>query len=298
MKIEKDKILCLGEMLWDLLPSGPKPGGAPMNVALQLKRIGLNVQIASRVGNDELGSKLKSYLQSHDLTVDLVQVDSNLPTGEVIVTLDENGNAVYEICEPVAWDNLKYTDNLIQALSETGIVVYGTLASRNSVAQETILKVLDNEALKIIDVNLRPPFIQKEKLEILLMKADIIKLNNEELNHISSWYDRSDEDENKMIRWLSKKYNSSMVCVTKGEEGCVLYSNNQFYTHPGYKITTVDTVGAGDAFLAGFIFAMIQGKTHEEILNFSSATGAFVASKEGANPDYNMNEILQIMSQK
>ncbi|MFA9371274.1 MAG: carbohydrate kinase [Labilibaculum antarcticum] len=297
MDIKNKKIVCVGEMLWDMLPTGPKPGGAPMNVALQLNNIGLDVQFASRIGNDEQGLKLKRFLEESGMNTDLIQLDSELPTSEVLVHLDKNNNAKYEICEPVAWDHLEYTERLSHKVKESGIVVFGTLGSRNKKAKQTILNVLDSDCLKIIDVNLRPPFDQKEDVEILLGKADVVKLNDEELIQISGWYGKTSKNENDLIRWFSEQYQCSMVCVTKGADGAVLFTNNQFFNHLGYKVVAVDAVGAGDAFLAGFLSALVLNKSPEEALDFGSATGAFVASKEGATPKYDMSEVLRIMNQ-
>lgn len=297
MDIKNQKIISIGEMLWDMLPSGPKPGGAPMNVALQLNNIGLDVRFASRIGNDEQGLKLKCFLEESGMNTDLIQLDSELPTSEVLVHLDENSNAKYEICEPVAWDHLEYTEQLSHKVKESGIVVFGTLGSRNKKAKQTILNVLDSDCLKVIDVNLRPPFDQREDVELLLGKADIAKLNDEELTQISGWYGKTSKNEEDLIRWFSDQYQCSMVCVTRGAKGAVLFTDNQFFKHLGYKVAAVDTVGAGDAFLAGFLSALVQNKSPEEALNFSSATGAFVASKEGATPKYDMSEVLRIMNQ-
>jgi fructokinase len=297
MDIKNQKIVSVGEMLWDMLPTGPKPGGAPMNVALQLNNIGLDVQFVSRIGNDEQGLKLKIFLEKSGMNTELIQLDSELPTSEVLVHLDDKNNAKYEICEPVAWDHLGYTEQLSHKVKESGIIVFGTLGSRNMKAKQTILNVLDSDCLKVIDVNLRPPFDQQEDVEILLGKADIAKLNDEELIQISGWYGKTSKNEEDLIRWFSEQYQCSMVCVTKGANGAVLFTNSQFFHHLGYKVVAVDPVGAGDAFLAGFLSALVQNKSPEEALDFGSATGAFVASKEGATPKYDMSEVLRIMIQ-
>ena len=149
MDIKNQKIISVGEMLWDMLPTGPKPGGAPMNVALQLNNIGLDVQFASRIGNDEQGLKLKCFLEESGMNTDLIQLDTDLPTSEVLVHLDDKNNAKYEICEPVAWDHLEYPEQLSTKVKESGIVIFGTLGSRNKKAKQTILNVLDSDCLKI-----------------------------------------------------------------------------------------------------------------------------------------------------
>lgn len=297
MKVKNFKILCIGEVLWDNLPSGKKPGGAPMNVALHLHGIGQDVILASKVGKDEPGRELLTFLQNSDINTDLVEVDESLPTSQVLVHLDDRNNASYEICEPVAWDKLTLTGSLIKKAKESGLIIYGSLASRNSVTRETILHLLDtSNAMKLIDVNLRQPYAIKEIVELLIRKSDIIKLNDEELGVFGQWYNKHNYDEKSLVKWFAEFYHSKMVCVTKGDKGALLYSDGEFYEHAGFKVDAVDTVGAGDAFLAGLIASIFEGRTHSEALAFACATGAFVASKAGATPEYDRFEIEQILN--
>jgi len=295
MKIKNNQILCVGEILWDNLPSGAKPGGAPMNVALHLNRIGQKVSISSKVGKDEKGKKLLAFLEDSGLRTDLIQIDETLPTSEVLVHLDENNNATYEICEPVAWDNLVLTDSLISQAKLSGLIIYGTLASRNHETRKTILRLLENDFIKLIDVNLRQPYDTKEIVEQLILKSDIVKLNDEELCVFGQWYNKHKHDEESLVRWFAEEYNSKMVIVTKGDKGALLYSDGAFFDHPGFKVDAVDTVGAGDAFLAGLIAALLEGKTNDKALEFACAAGAFVASKAGATPEYDRIEIEQLL---
>ena len=295
MKITNKQILCIGEVLWDRLPSGAKPGGAPMNVALHLHAIGQDASIASRIGNDQPGRDLKTFLENSGLSTEFIQTDENLPTSEVLVHLDENNNATYEICEPVAWDNLQLTESQAEKAKKSGVLIYGSLASRNQQSRQTLLKLLEVDALKLIDVNLRKPYDRRELVEPLLRKSDVIKLNDDELSVFAAWHAKQDLDEQQLIEWVADHYDAKLVCVTKGENGARLFCEGRFYNHAGFKINAVDTVGAGDAFLAGLLAALFDHKTYDEALAFACATGAFVASKAGATPEYNMQEIERIL---
>ena len=296
MNIKNKEILCIGEVLWDRLPSGAKPGGAPMNVALHLNAIGMNVAIASSIGNDAEGHELKAFLQNVGLGTEYIQTDDLLPTSEVLVHLDANNNATYEICEPVAWDNLRLTDKLTNKAKQAGLLIYGTLASRNQRSRESIMSLLNYGGVKLIDVNFRKPYDSRQVVEALLGKADIVKLNDDELMVFAQWYDKHGYDEKSLIKWFASRYNVQMVCVTKGENGALLYSDGEFYEHQGFRVKAVDTVGAGDAFLAGLVSSFLEDKTPEESLAFACATGAFVATKTGATPKYDMAEINGILS--
>jgi fructokinase len=295
MEINNKEILCIGEVLWDRLPSGAKPGGAPMNVALHLNAIGLDVAIASSIGNDDAGKELKTFLENSGVSTEFVQTDEYLPTSEVLVHLDENNNATYEICEPVAWDSIKLTDSLMAKAKRSGLMIYGSLASRNPHTRETIMSLLDYDGVKLIDVNFRKPYDSQDVVEALLKKTDIVKLNDDELVAFAQWYNKHKHDEQSLIRWFARHYNVKMVCVTKGENGASLYCDGEFYEHPGFKVNAVDTVGAGDAFLAGLIASLLNKKEPADALAFACATGAFVASKTGATPDYDMTEINTIL---
>ncbi len=296
MNIKNNEILCFGEVLWDRLPSGAKAGGAPMNVALHLNAIGLDATIASSVGNDEPGAELKKFLEDSGMSTAYVQTDEQLPTSEVLVHLDENNNATYEICEPVAWDNIRLTDSLMKKAKQAGLLIYGSLASRNPLTRETLMSLLDYDGVKLIDVNFRNPYDSQEVVEKLLAKTDIVKLNDDELEVFAGWYKRPNSDEHSLIEWFVTKYQIELLCVTKGEKGALLYCNGEFYEHPGFKVNAVDTVGAGDAFLAGLIASLLAQKEPAEALAFACATGAFVASKAGATPKYDMEEIGKILS--
>jgi len=298
MEILKNEILCIGEVLWDRLPSGAKPGGAPMNVALHLNAIGLDAAIASSVGKDEAGQQLIDFLQESGVKTDLIQQDEKLPTSEVLVHLDANNNASYEICEPVAWDNIQLTNDLATKAKSSGLIIYGSLASRNKTSRETLLKLLNNsDAVKLIDVNLRKPYDKQDVLEVLIEKSDIVKLNDDELAVFAGRHGVKDKDDKELVEWFMTHYNVEILCVTRGDKGAFMYYNNQFYDHPGFKVNAVDTVGAGDAFLAGLVASFLQKKTPTEAIAFACATGAFVASKAGATPKYDMNEINAILNQ-
>lgn len=288
--LSNKKILCVGELLWDMLPSGPKAGGAPMNVALHLKRLGLNAKFAGKVGNDKLGESLKNFLVEKGMDVSLIQTDFALPTSTVEVIIESNQNVKFNIVDNVAWDNIEINEELKQESKESDVLVYGTLASRHINTRKTILTLIENSNLKLIDVNLRPPYINKEVIEQLILKADIAKLNDDELKMIGSWYHK-DSDIYNLTRWFAHKFNCAIVCVTRGDKGALVIHDEEIDEHPGFKVNVIDTVGSGDAFLAGFLSKYLARESIKSALSFACATGALVASKQGATPDYSINEI-------
>lgn len=291
-----DQILCFGEVLWDNLPSGPLPGGAPMNVALHLKRFGIKSIIASSIGNDQKGKTLVDFLENAGMDTHFIQQHPTLPTSEVLVKLNEKNNATFEICEPVAWDEINLTPALLDELKLSRAIVYGSLASRNSYTRDTLSKLLETDLIKIMDVNLRPPFNKKDIVVSLLSKANIVKLNDDELITITDWYNISG-DFNDRAEGLYKILKLKALIVTRGENGACLIHNNEMYEHPGFKVKVADTVGAGDAFLAGYLAAFFDGKDMNTALAEASAIGAFVASRSGATPDYSKVVIANFITQ-
>src|SRR5450759_438357 len=270
LSIRNPKILCVGEILWDMLPDGAKAGGAPMNVALHLKKFGFDVKFAGRIGFDQLGHDLKDFLNNQGLDISLLQVDSDLPTSTVKVYLADDHQVRFEIVDNVAWDRIELTDNLAEAAREASVIIYGTLASRHTFTRDNILSLLNNNC---------------------------IKLNDDELKVIAGWH-RKLNDENNLTKWFAERFNCEIVCVTRGAHGALVYNKGRIYAHPGYNVNVVDTVGSGDAFLAGFLSVYLSGGKPENALDFACATGALVATKAGGTPEYHPDEIAKILGKQ
>jgi fructokinase len=183
------EVLCVGEVLWDALPAGLFLGGAPFNVACHLRAAGLPVAMASRVGADHLGDEVRRRAAAYDIAVDLVQVDAALPTGFVRVTLDEAGDATYDIVAPAAWDAIAPTEALLRRAADARAIVFGTLAQRHPVARATIERLWDTEALLVFDANLRAPHDDPAVVRRSLRRADVVKVTERELSRIAAWFD-------------------------------------------------------------------------------------------------------------
>lgn len=288
------KILCFGEVLWDAFGEEKKAGGAPMNVARHLVQQHMDVAFASRVGADASGDGLVDFLKQNGLYSNLIQRDEALPTCEVTVQLDEHNQATYIIPQPVSWDNIRLDDALVDAAHSASAIVYGSLACRTETTRDTLLALLkDTGALKIFDVNLRPPHYTQATIEALASHADVIKMNDEEADKLIG----SNGSLHDKIEAFHAKYGTPTVCVTRGGKGAVIWHDKQFYEHPGFKVQVADTVGAGDSFLATFITGLLRGQPMQQVLIKASAIGAFVASRRGANPVYDEAEINRIISQ-
>jgi len=276
------KVLCFGEILWDSLPSGLFPGGAPFNVACHLHKLGINSIIASRLGNDTLGSIIKKRLTEKGMDTSLIQNDPVYPTGLVNVTLNSYGNASYEIVNPAAWDFICDDKVLLDTAEDSDIIVYGSLAQRNETTRNTLYKLLGLKKTNIFDVNLRPPYDNQEIIEKTLYKSTVVKLNNEELFTLSKWFGFQAEIKHAACS-LADKFGCSMVCITRGAEGSALLMNDNWIEHPGFIVEVKDTIGSGDAFLAAFIDEMLKQKNAADILKEANKLGSYVATRSGAD---------------
>lgn len=290
------KIICYGEVLFDVFPTHRKIGGAPLNVALRMASLGINAQIISRVGNDEIGKELVHYIQENGVSTNSIQVDDNFATGEVIVQLNEKGSASYTINYPVAWDKIEFTPEAENAVADADALIFGSLVCRDTVSHQTLLSLIDKAKYKIFDVNLRAPFYTKELLMDLMNKADFIKFNDDELYEISADLNSPFHSLEQNMFYIAEKTNSKHICVTKGSHGAVLYYNEKLYYNSGYKVDVADTVGAGDSFLAGLLSKLLTENDPQSAINFACALGALVAQKEGANPKIAGEEINAFMN--
>jgi fructokinase len=277
------KIVCYGEVLWDMLPTGKIAGGAPMNVAYHLNALGVQSSIISRVGNDDLGVELKAFLNEKAVSTQFLQTDNALPTGVVDVTLDAKGSPSYKIVQPVAWDNVQNTEGGTNAVAEADAFVFGSLICRNDVSKQTLFDLLNVSKCPVFDVNLRPPFYDKQTIEALLQKAEIVKMNEEELAIISNWYNAETGFE-EQIEAMQARFDLKTLIVSHGSKGAYCFENKMLYFQKAFEITVEDTIGSGDAFLAGFLSEKLKGNDSQNSLKKACAMGAFVATKSGATP--------------
>lgn len=288
-----NEILSIGEVLWDSMLAGLFLGGAPFNVAIHLHQLGVPVAFASRVGDDELGREIVRRMQERKLDVRLVQVDQVRATGFVIVALDAVGSPKFDIVHPSAWDTMQLTAELLACARECRAMVYGSLAQRDPQSRATIQHLWTLAPMKVFDVNLRPPFVDRTVVEDSLKAADIVKLNDSELLQLGEWFVMTGGMET-MTAELAETFHCTAVCVTRGAEGGCLWHEGTWYEHPGSRVQVADAVGAGDAFLAALLTGLLSGTEPMEILERANALGAFVASHTGATPVHDPSAIEAI----
>ena len=288
---QNPQVICFGEALWDCLPTGRVPGGAPMNVSIHLQALGIPAGLITGFGADELGNELRILLQKKGVDQSLLQTHSEWQTGQVQVELDQAGDASYTIAHPVAWDGVAFVEAMQEAVQKADMFLFGSLGARNPISRATQFQLMEAAQFKICDANLRPPFVDPDLMTQLMQGADLIKVNEEEMNWLVDQHGWSGKSLADRMQALMDWSEAQIVCVTRGERGAALLAEGEIHANPGYRVEVVDTVGAGDSFLATLIEGMLTGKDHAESLDRACAVGAFVASRPGATPDLDLETI-------
>jgi len=284
-----------GEILWDCLPSGRHAGGAPFNVAAHIAQLGVSVSLLSAVGRDALGDEILEVAKNKGVNIEFVdRARIGLPTGIVLATVDALGNATYELVQPVAWDEIIVSAEAVDAVGKAGAFVFGSLATRSPYNLEQLDSLLAvTGPLKFFDVNLRPPFADPKRIVELAAFADVLKLNHDEVGQIASWLRTGEATPNppanaeavaEACAALSEATNTPRICVTMGAAGAALWDRGKLATALAPKVVVKDTVGAGDAFMAGLIVGLTRGAETQTVLDTACRLGAIVASHDGATP--------------
>ncbi len=287
MSEDQKVIVGLGEVLWDLLPTGKQLGGAPMNFAYHASMLGNQGVVVSRIGDDELGSEIENLLLDLKLSVKGLQIDATHPTGTVDVEIDAEGQPSYDIIENVAWDHIEWTESMQQIAAQADAVIFGSLAQRSKQSRETIrtfLQATREDCLRFYDINIRQHFFSREILEDSLKLASAVKLNDIELEKVTEMLDLGAEADQTAARNLRQMFDLDLVCVTCGERGSWLLSEGDIDMHPGIPVDVADAVGAGDAFSAALCHQFLKDTDLETMNNAANTLGSWVASQNGATP--------------
>jgi fructokinase len=281
-----DTILALGEVLWDMLPSGKQLGGAPANFTFQCRNLGANARLVTRIGRDDLGRDVVNGFRSGGLPTDTVQVDPDFPTGTVDVSLSADGQPLYTIRAGAAWDRIEADPIAIRHAASADAVCFGTLAQREEPSRRSIRALVQaarSGALRMFDVNLRAPFVDQDVIEGSLNLANALKLNDQELPILAAMFDLPAEPRTAMAG-LARRFDLTLVALTRGSNGSLLLADGIWSDHPGVPAEVLDTVGAGDAFTAALVVGRLAGRSLDAINQHANAVAAFVCSRPGGSP--------------
>jgi fructokinase len=289
------QIVGIGELLWDLLPSGPRLGGTLTNFAVCCARLGNHAALISSVGDDDHGRAARTILTQPHLDLQQLQQDEAHPTGTVEVSFSADNQPRYNIHHNVAWDFIRLTPGLLEVARDADAVCFGTLAQRHEVSRSTIQSFVEATrpvCLRVFDVNIRMPDCTPEVLHWSMAHATIIKLSDEEmpqafslLNELEPGKHPPPASPQAAAHVLLENFpGCRLVATTLGPHGSMLSTRESSFTHPGFPVDVVDTVGAGDAFTAGMIHAGLRGASLSQMAEVGDLCGSYVASQPGATP--------------
>jgi fructokinase len=292
-------VVGLGELLWDLLPTGKQLGGAPSNFAYISSLLGNRAAVVSRVGDDDLGREALHRVQALGLDTTHIQIDEHHPTGTVHVSVDAQGLPEFRIVRDVAWDHIEWAQAVQQLASQADVVCFGSLAQRQEPSRSTIhhfLRATRERCLRIFDVNLRQSYYNAPTLKTGFALANVVKVNDQELPVVLQACGLpNSNDEIADAELLMQHFGMDLVCVTRGQRGSLLMNRSGYSEHPGFRVQVADTVGAGDAFTATLAHHYRLGNTLAAINECANRIGSWVASQPGATPAASPEEILRVM---
>lgn len=279
-------IIGIGEILWDLLPTGPRMGGAPANFACHAHALGADARIVSQVGEDPAGARLLRKLEEIGVPTNGISVSPEFPTGAVGVEIGADGQPNYAIVAEVAWDHLTVTPGNQELLENAAAVCFGTLAQRMPASASAIRELVSftpADALRVFDVNLRQDYYSVELIVESLRLANVLKINENELPEISRMFGITG-GVREQIAGLFSMFDLNLIAFTRGDEGSVLFDGSEWCEHPGIAAVVVDTVGAGDSFTAAVTLGLLKQWPLAAISDAANQIAAFVCSQAGAIP--------------
>ena len=282
------QIAAVGEILWDIFLDRQVLGGATYNFCVHASTLGHKVHLLSAVGEDELGARALEQAAGHGLQVQVIEGAS---TGRVTVTVDEEGQPSYKLHRPAAYDEAIWIAPPIQP----DWIYFGTLHQVYEKPRSLTKRLCETypEARRFYDINLRVDSYWKELLWELLPHADVLKLNDGEMEELRRFGICKALDMETCCTELAETFELEMVCVTRGEHGCAIWQDGNFVETAGIRTKVVDTVGAGDAFSAAVVHGIQAGWPIEQLADVANRVGAYVASRRGGTPALNLEEIAR-----
>jgi fructokinase len=286
-------ILGIGELLWDVLPDGPRLGGAPANFSVMAGRLGNHAAILSRIGRDDLGREAVRLLDPLPTDTSFLQIDPVHETGRVTVSFN-NGQPEYTIHRPAAWDSLELSDEWVRLAERADAICFGSLAQRSIESRQTIQTLAaqaSSRCVRIFDVNLRPPFYSSEVVQESLELATVMKMNDAEVPLVLALLGMPVEESGApeslrtgAERLLAEFPTLQMVAITRGGNGSLLVTRDEWHEHPGFPVKVADTIGAGDAFTAALTHYLLRGAELPVLNDAGNRWGSWIATQSGAMP--------------
>lgn len=294
---KRSPVAVIGEVLWDLFDDSRRLGGAPLNFAAHAARLGHEPLLISAVGTDSPGEEAVAAIRSLGLTNSFLRQTPRFPTGTARVHLGPGDQTSFTIERPAAFDDIRISDcDLEKLVSQAPDWLYfGTLFASIPAGEAALCGLMNAlpAVTRFYDLNLRPGCWSAPLVARLLGSADVVKLNEAELECVQEFTQLPDNIET-FCREGADRYGWQAACVTLGARGCAMLANDEYAEAPGHAVDVADTVGAGDAFAAAFMHGLIARWPPAEIAAFANRVGALVASRHGAIPEWTAEEAVAL----
>ncbi|MDD4698871.1 MAG: PfkB family carbohydrate kinase [Oscillospiraceae bacterium] len=302
-------VLVFGEVLWDIFGEEKRIGGAPLNFAAHLARLGEAVSLITAVGEDALGTQTLDIIRDFQISADYVKQVPQ-PTGICQVTLDEHNSPHYDLVGDVAYDFIDLSSEKLQSIKEqqADVLYMGTLSQRSEISRSTANCLLEQGGFRDIfcDINIRKPFYSRDILESCLKSCTILKISREEYRVLEELglVEVSGEEGDytaRLCRALAQRWTSiRLILVTLDKDGALLYDvcQDRILKSDKPQSKLKSAVGAGDSFSAAFLHNYLSGEDLPICLNRGIALSDYVVTQLGAVPDYPPALFAQIHSNK
>ena len=279
------RVLIVGEVLWDHFPDSRRLGGAPLNVAVHLRRFGHLPRLFSAVGADAPGQEAMTAIVARGLDTTLMQSTARFATGRATVDLGLGDDTSFTIDRPAAYDSLEVSEATVRKIVrwEPAWFYYGTLfpscPNGRAVLDQLLAAVPD--AVRFYDVNLRPGFESPQLVHELLQAAHVVKLNERELRFVHEHLQLPADPEG-FCRAGSERYKWRAASVTLGAAGCGMLLGGEYVHVAASRVDVADPVGAGDAFVAAFLHGILSNWPARRTAQFANSIAAQVVGIRGA----------------
>ena len=291
-----ERVLALGEILWDVFHDSTRLGGAPLNFTVNVSRMGHEAILISSLGDDEPGRSAQVTIEALGLDTRFIGTTPQFPTGSALVRTEPTGQTEFRIQRPAAYDAVRLSQDDLRWLAawKPGWLYYGTLFFSTEYSRQLLNELVGllPDAIRFYDINLRPESYSEAQVRALLSSANVVKLNKTEMELAAGFADLPSSSIEAFCRTGSARYGWQAACVTLGAQGCGVWSGGAYAEADGYRVEVVDTVGAGDGFAAAFLHGLSRRWPADQIAEFANRIGAGIASSPGAIPDWNWNQVL------
>jgi fructokinase len=292
------RIVAFGEVVWDILPNGKVLGGTPLNMAFRCNSFNEQGFLLSRIGDDDLGNEAVEKIKELGIADENVQIDTEFPTGTVLITFEDNYDPRYIVTPEVAFDHIEFSAEALKLVRDADCLFYGLLPQRFGISKNTLRELIKEspDSLHFFDLKLFDHFFNAKVVENLLESSNIVRIKEKEIAFLSNELSLNADNLNVFSAGLSQKYNIDLILVTRGQSGIFAFDKKKgAFFDPGYSIEITDNIGSGMAFSAGFLHYYLNGKSIQQAIKFGNAAGALNTTKRGATSFFNKKDVLSFM---